>query len=124
LRERKADYGYENKSDKQFFEEILGVKWGKDTFNTWTQRNAEIFKSLQYTENGIYPAVINTTNPITESGENTYYEEERQLMTKADANSNDAILGNNTDNEFGSDVAVVFNASSNNVHFLGTEDDI
>jgi hypothetical protein len=45
-------------------------------------------------------------------------------MTKAAANSNDAILGNNTDNEFGSDVAVVFNASSNNVHFLGTEDDI
>lgn len=26
LKERKADYGYENKSDKEFFEEILGVK--------------------------------------------------------------------------------------------------
>ena len=123
LKERKADYGYENKSDKEFFEEILGVRWGVDTFNTWTQRNAEIFKSLQETESGIYPAVINTVNPIREKGQDTYYEEHRGLFTKADADGNDAILGSETDNEFGSDVAVVLR-NNNNVHFLGTQEDM
>ena len=123
LKERKADYGYENKSDKEFFEEILGVRWGVDTFNTWTQRNAEIFKSLQETERGIYPAVINTVNPIRENGQDTYYEEHRGLFTKADAEGNDAVLGSETDNEFGSDVAVVLRDNSN-VHFLGTQEDM
>lgn len=123
LSERKADYGYENKTDKEFFEEILGVKWGVDTFNTWTSRNAEIFKSLEETAKGVYPAIINTENPIVESGQNTYYEEQRGLFTKADKEGNDAILGSNTDNEFNSDVAVVLR-STNNVHFLGTTDDL
>ena len=124
LSERKADYGYENKSDKEFFEDILGVQWGKDTFNTWTKRNAEVFKALEKTQKGIYPAIINTQNPIREKGQNTYYEEQRGLFTQAERESNDAILGEQTDNEFGSDVAVVLNASEKNVHFLGTKEDV
>ena len=124
LSERKADYGYENKSDKEFFEDILGIQWGKDTFNTWTKRNAEVFKALEKTQKGIYPAIINTQNPIREKGQNTYYEEQRGLFTQAERESNDAILGEQTDNEFGSDVAVVLNASEKNVHFLGTKEDV
>lgn len=124
LSERKADYGYENKSDKEFFEDILGIQWGKDTFNTWTKRNAEVFKALEKTQKGIYPAIINTQNPIREKGQNTYYEEQRGLFTQAERESNDAILGEQTDNEFGSDVAIVLNASEKNVHFLGTKEDV
>lgn len=123
LRERKADYGYQNKTDVEFFKDIFGIEYGKDTFNTWTQRNAEIFKSLVKTEKGIYPAIINTINPIRESGKNTYYEPERGLFTRAKEKNNDAILGANTDNEFNSDVAVIFNAQEN-IHFLGTTQDI
>ena len=123
LKEVKADYGYEDKSDKEFFEEILGVKWGEDTFETWTQRNAEIFKSLQESTRGIYPAVINTVNPIRESGQNTYYEEDRQLFSRADKEGNDAVLSAQADNEFGSDIAVVLGDNSR-VHFLGTKQDI
>ena len=102
---------------------MFGIKYGEDTFNTWVERNAEIFKKLESTEKGIYPAIINTQNPIRESGQNTYYEPERGLLTKARANDNDAILGANTDNEFYSDVAVVLNPSQN-VHFLGTSNDL
>lgn len=61
-------------------------------------------------------------NPIREIGQNTYYEEQRGLFTKAKKDGNDAILGAKTDNEFGSDVAVVFD--TNNVHFLGTTEDV
>lgn len=124
LSERKADYGYENKSDKEFFEEVFGLRLGKDTFNTWVNRNKEVFKSLETNTPGIYPVVFNTKNPIIEEGQNTYYEEQRGLFTQASLNSNDAILGRNTDNEFGSDVAVVLDANDNNVHWLGTKSDI
>lgn len=124
LSERKADYGYENKSDKEFFEEIFGIKLGKDTFNTWTARNAEIFKSLEKSAKGINPVVIDVRNPIIEEGQNTYYEEQRGLFTTADAKGNDAILSKKADNEFNSDVAVVINANNDNVYWLGTKSDI
>ena len=124
LSERKADYGYENKSDKEFFEEVFGIKLGKDTFNTWTARNAEIFKSLEKSAKGINPVVIDVRNPIIEEGQNTYYEEQRGLFTIADAKGNDAILSKKADNEFNSDVAVVINANNNNVYWLGTKSDI
>ena len=124
LSERKADYGYENKSDKEFFEEIFGIKLGKDTFNTWTARNAEIFKSLEKSAKGINPVVIDVRNPITEEGQNTYYEEQRGLFTTADAEGNDAILSKKADNEFNSDVAIVINANNDNVYWLGTKSDI
>ena len=124
LSERKADYGYENKSDKEFFEEIFGIKLGKDTFNTWTARNAEIFKSLEKSAKGINPVVIDVRNPITEEGQNTYYEEQRGLFTTADDKGNDAILSKKADNEFNSDVAVVINANNDNVYWLGTKSDI
>lgn len=124
LSERKADYGYENKSDKEFFEEIFGIKLGKDTFNTWTARNAEIFKSLEKSAKGIYPVVIDVRNPIIEEGQNTYYEEQRGLFTVADSKGNDAILSKKADNEFNSDVAVVINANNDNVYWLGTKSDI
>lgn len=124
LKERKADYGYENKSDKEFFEEVFGLQLGKDTFNTWTARNAEVFKAMETTAKGIYPVVINVTNPIVEEGQNTYYEEQRGLFSQADRNGNDAILSRRADNEFNSDVAVVINASNKNVHWLGTKSDV
>jgi hypothetical protein len=125
LKERKADYGYENKSDKEFFEEILGVNWGEDTFNTWTRRNAMIFKQLlKNGEKGIYPVIIDVKNPIREVGQDTYYEEHRGLMTKADKEGYDTILSEKSDNEFNSDIAVVINVSENRVHFLGSKDDI
>lgn len=124
LSERKADYGYENKSDKEFFEEVFGIRLGKDTFNTWTERNAEIFKSLEKSAKGINPVVIDVRNPIVEEGQNTYYEEQRGLFTTADAKGNDAILSKKADNEFNSDVAVVINANNDNVYWLGTKSDI
>jgi hypothetical protein len=46
LSERKADYGYQNKTDAEFFKDVFGIEYGKDTFNTWTKRNAKIFQSL------------------------------------------------------------------------------
>lgn len=130
LRERKKNYGYATKTDEEFFKEVFGIDWGKDTFNTWVARNAEIFKGLQNTTKGLYAVVINTSKPIRESGKDTYYEEHRGLMTQAENNGNDAILSTNSDNEFNSDVAVLLNigkdpvARAQRVHFLGTEDDI
>lgn len=134
LQQRKADYGYQDKTDKEFFEEVFGIRWGVDTFNTWVQRNSDIFKRLERTPNeklpgrksdtgGIYPVIINTQNPYRERGQNTYYEEQRGVMTLVKQQGNDAILGERTDNEFGSDVAIVLNNHSN-IYFLGTSTDI
>ena len=72
---------------------------------------------------GIVPAVLNVKNPIVETGQNTYYEEQRGLFTKAKQQNNDAILSNSANNEFESDVAIIFHPK-NNVHFLGTISDI
>lgn len=137
LRKRKSDYGYEDKSDREFFEEVLGVRWGEDTFNTWIERNAEIFKGLQSLENpkltdnkgGSFPVVVDVRNPIQESGQDTYYEEHRQLFSIADTNGNDAIISKNADNEFGSDVIIMLNYSESpetneRIHFLGTASDL
>ena len=126
LSERKARYGYENKSDKQFFEEVFDIRYGKETFNDWINRKRNEFKNLwnnRSVKNGIIPAVLNIHNPIIEEGQNTYYEEQRNLFTQAKQKGNDAILSNKSKNEFGSDVAVVFNPNEN-VHFLGTKSDI
>ena len=126
LSERKARYGYENKSDKEFFEEVFDIHYGKETFNDWINRKRDEFKNLwnnRSVKNGIIPAVLNIHNPITEEGQNTYYEEQRSLFTQAKQNGNDAILSNKSKNEFGSDVAIVFNPNEN-VHFLGTKGDI
>ncbi len=134
LQQRKADYGYQNKTDKEFFEEVFGIRWGVDTFNTWVQRNSDIFKRLERIPNeklpgrksntgGIYPVIINTQNPYREKGQNTYYEEQRGVMTLVKQQGNDAILGERTDNEFGSDVAIVLN-NHDNIYFLGTSTDI
>ena len=126
LSERKARYGYENKSDKEFFEEVFDIRYGKETFNDWINRKRDEFKNLwnnRSVKNGIIPAVLNIHNPITEEGQNTYYEEQRNLFTQAKQKGNDAILSNKSKNEFGSDVAVIFNPNEN-VHFLGTKSDI
>ena len=126
LSERKARYGYENKSDKEFFEEVFDIRYGKETFNDWINRKRDEFKNLwnnRSVKNGIIPAILNIHNPIVEEGQNTYYEEQRKLFTQAKRNGNDAILSNKSKNEFGSDVAVVFNPNEN-VHFLGTKSDI
>ena len=112
LSERKARYGYENKSDKEFFEEVFGIEYGKDTFNSWVQKNKNRFQEIwknKSVKKGIYPAVLNVTNPIIEENQNTYYEEQRGLFTKAKENGNDAIISNHAQNEFNSDVIVIFN---------------
>ena len=124
LKERKADYGYENKTDEEFFREVFNLNFGKDTFNTWVKKNEEIFKSINIAETkGIYPVILNVQNPIEESKQNTYYEPERGLITKAKNEGFDAIISDKSDNEFNSDVAVIINPAEN-VHFLGTPQDI
>lgn len=126
LRERKADYGYENKSDKEFFEEVFGIKYGKDTFQDWVDRNTDKFKQIwnsRSVKKGIYPAILNVQNPIVEEGQNTYYEEQRGLMTRAKRDGNDAIISNKAKNEFGSDVIVMLNPQQD-VHILGTNQDL
>lgn len=126
LRERKADYGYENKSDKEFFEEVFGINYGKDTFQDWVDRNADKFKQIwnsRSVKKGIYPAILNVQNPIVEEGQNTYYEEQRGLMTRAKRDGNDAIISNKAKNEFGSDVIVMLNPQQD-VHILGTNQDL
>lgn len=125
LRDKKAHYGYENKSDKEFFEEVFDIRFGKETLNDWVRRKESEFRAIW--ESGsvrnVYPVVVNVTNPIEESGQNTYYEEERGLMSRAKRDGNDAIISDDARNEFGSDVLIMFNPQSN-IHFLGTEEDI
>lgn len=112
LSERKADYGYENKTDKEFFEEVFGIRFGEDTFNTWVERNRKIFEDI-YSANpqtkGLYGAFVVIKNPIIEHDQNTYYEEERSLMTTAEQNGNDGIISYSADNEFNSDVIIPLN---------------
>lgn len=126
LSERKARYGYQDKTDKEFFEEVFDIRYGKETFNDWVNRKKsefqDIWKSRQV-KKGMYPAVLNVQNPIVEKNQNTYYEEQRGLFTKAKRDKNDAIVSNEANNEFGSDVVVIFNPKEN-VHFLGTKQDI
>lgn len=126
LSERKARYGYQDKTDKEFFEEVFDIRYGKETFNDWVNRKKSEFQDVwesRQVKKGMYPAVLNVQNPIVEKNQNTYYEEQRGLFTKAKQNKNDAIVSNEAKNEFGSDVVIVFNPKEN-VHFLGTKQDI
>lgn len=126
LSERKARYGYQDKTDKEFFEEVFDIRYGKETFNDWVNRKKSEFQDVwesRQVKKGMYPAVLNVQNPIVEKNQNTYYEEQRGLFTKAKKDKNDAIVSDEANNEFGSDVVVIFN-SKENVHFLGTKQDI
>lgn len=126
LSERKARYGYQDKTDKEFFEEVFDIRYGKETFNDWVNRKKSEFQNVwksRQVKKGMYPAVLNIQNPIVEKNQNTYYEEQRGLFTKAKRDKNDAIVSNEANNEFGSDVVVIFNPKEN-VHFLGTKQDI
>lgn len=126
LKERKAIYGYENKSDKEFFEEVFGIRYGKDTFQDWVNNNANIFRQIWNTKQvkkGMYPVLLNIQNPIVEQNQNTSYEEERKLMTSAKQNNNDSIISNSSKNEFNSDVIVMLYPQKD-VHILGTYQDI
>lgn len=126
LSERKAKYGYGNKSDKEFFEEVFDVRYGKETFQDWINRKAKEFQDIwlkRDIKTGIVPSILDLTSPIIEEGQNTYYEEQRGLFTKAKNGGNNSIISNKSKNEFGSDVAVMFNPQKD-VHFLGTKSDI
>lgn len=126
LSERKARYGYQDKTDKEFFEEVFDIRYGKETFNDWVNRKKSEFQDVwesRQVKKGMYPAVLNVQNPIVEKNQNTYYEEQRGLFTKAKKDKNDAIVSDEANNEFGSDVVVIFNPKEN-VHFLGTKQDI
>lgn len=126
LSERKAKYGYGDKSDKEFFEEVFDIRYGKETFQDWINRKAKEFQDIwlkRAVKTGIIPSILDLTNPIIEEGQNTYYEEERGLFTKAKNDGNNSIISNKSKNEFGSDVAIMFNPQKD-VHFLGTKSDI
>lgn len=126
LSERKAKYGYDDKSDKEFFEEVFDIRYGKETFQDWINRKAKEFQDIWFkraVKTGIVPSILDLTNPIIEEGQNTYYEEERGLFTKAKNYGNNSIISNKSKNEFGSDVAIMFNPQKD-VHFLGTKSDI
>lgn len=126
LSERKARYGYQDKTDKEFFEEVFDIRYGKETFNDWVNRKKSEFQDVwesRQVKKGMYPTVLNVQNPIVEKNQNTYYEEQRGLFTKAKKDKNDAIVSDEANNEFGSDVVVIFNPKEN-VHFLGTKQDI
>lgn len=126
LSERKARYGYQDKTDKEFFEEVFDIRYGKETFNDWVNRKKSEFQNAwksRQVKKGMYPAVLNVQNPIVEKNQNTYYEEQRGLFTKAKQNKNDAIVSNEANNEFESDVIVVFNPKEN-IHLLGTKQDV
>jgi hypothetical protein len=75
LDEYKDEYGYKDRTDEEFFRDIFGIDYGAETFNNWIARNKAIFQSMEADPNvkGIYPAVINVSNPIIERGKNTYY---------------------------------------------------
>lgn len=126
LSERKAKYGYGDKSDKEFFEEVFDIRYGKETFQDWINRKAKEFQDMwlkRAVKIGIVPSILDLTSPIIEEGQNTYYEEERGLFTKAKNDDNNSIISNKSKNEFGSDVAIMFNPQKD-VHFLGTKSDI
>lgn len=126
LSERKVKYGYGDKSDKEFFEEVFDIRYGKETFQDWINRKAKEFQDIwlkRAVKTGIVPSILDLTNPIIEEGQNTYYEEERGLFTKAKNDDNNSIISNKSKNEFGSDVAIMFNPQRD-VHFLGTKSDI
>ena len=126
LSERKAKYGYGDKSDKEFFEEVFDIRYGKETFQDWINRKAKEFQDIwlkRAVKTGIVPSILDLTNPIIEEGQNTYYEQERGLFTKAKNDGNNSIISNKSKNEFGSDVAIMFNPQRD-VHFLGTKSDI
>lgn len=126
LSERKARYGYQDKTDKEFFEDVFDIRYGKETFNDWVNRKKSEFQNAwksRQVKKGMYPAVLNVQNPIVEKNQNTYYEEQRGLFTKAKQDKNDAIISNEANNEFESDVIVVFNPKEN-VHLLGTKQDV
>lgn len=126
LSERKAKYGYGDKSDKEFFEEVFDIRYGKETFQDWINRKAKEFQDIwlkRAVKTGIVPSILDLTNPIIEEGQNTYYEEQRGLFTKAKNDGNNSIMSNKSKNEFGSDVAIIFNPQKD-VHFLGTKSDI
>ena len=126
LSERKAKYGYGDKSDKEFFEEVFDIRYGEETFQDWINRKAKEFQDIwskRIVKTGIVPSILDLVNPIIEEGQNTYYEQERGLFTKAKNDGNNSIISNKSKNEFGSDVAIMFDPQKD-VHFLGTKSDI
>ena len=107
-------------SDRDFAKNIFNIDLGKESFDDWVSKNKEqfeqIWKNRQF-NNGVYPVRINTTRPYIESGKDTYYRDRGVFDSK-----HDAVLSNNAKNEFGSDVAIVFDPK-NNVNFLGSKAD-
>lgn len=120
LSQIKSYYGAQDMSDRDFAKNIFNIDLGKESFDDWVSKNKEqfeqIWKNRQF-NNGVYPVRINTTRPYIESGKDTYYRDRGVFDSK-----HDAVLSNNAKNEFGSDVAIVFDPK-NNVNFLGSKAD-
>ena len=128
LQEYKNDFGLSTLSDEDFLKN-LGVRIG-ETLDEFAKRNREIFKQIynagsyiNSSKGGLYHIKVDVKNPLLINGGNTYYNE-RGIFDIVDKNNNDAIIHNNADNEFGTDVLIIPNASPTNVRVLGSEPDI
>jgi hypothetical protein len=68
LKNIKEKFGYGDKSNKEFFEEVFDFKYGEETFNTYVARKKEEFKNILLTTKvkGLVPAIVNVVNPYTE----------------------------------------------------------
>ena len=121
LSQIKSYYNAQDMSDKDFAKKIFNIDLGKESFNDWVSKNKakfdQIWKDKQF-DSGVYPVRINTTKPYTEFNQDTYYRDRGVFNPE----QNDAILSNAANNEFNSDVAVVFNPKDN-VNFLGSSQD-
>ena len=121
LSQIKSYYNAQDMSDKDFAKKIFNIDLGKESFNDWVSKNKakfdQIWKAKQF-DSGVYPVRINTTKPYTEFNQDTYYRDRGVFNPE----QNDAILSNAANNEFNSNVAVVFNPKDN-VNFLGSSQD-
>lgn len=121
LSQIKSYYNAQDMSDKDFAKKIFNIDLGKESFNDWVSKNKakfdQIWKDKQF-DSGVYPVRINTTKPYTEFNQDTYYRDRGVFNPE----QNDAILSNAANNEFNSNVAVVFNPKDN-VNFLGSSQD-
>lgn len=129
LKNIKEKFGYGDKSNKEFFEEVFDFKYGEETFNTYVARKKEEFKNVLLTTKvkGLVPAIVNIVNPYTEKHQDTRYLE-RGVFDLVDLRENDAIISEEANNEFNSDVVIITNLTDSNrnerIHFIGTKTDI
>ena len=130
LKSIKERYGYEDKTNEQFFKDVFDIKYGEETFAEWAARKGEEFKTIVQEQNveGMWPAIVDIRSPyVLNPNRNTYYKENKDFEHIA-KNQNDGIINPHSDNEFNSDVIVVANPDGSSVNeriwWLGSVQDI